>query len=248
MHKKENINLQKQLSNQETMEAFYTNIYKDQKHDSPDKSRLSIRTRIIAALQSLPYSSGNKPLYLLDIGSGPQSLEKDILKTNPKIDGRAKIISVDYADINNLLAERNTKKNRISEESLNIKFSVEHVRASGINLPFKDASFDLIFSNHALDFIAFIDKAAYIETYRVLSKGGQGIFYFHHPDMIPEDLSSIKNLYVKSIWSKLKSTKFLFDSEDAIKQELIKYGFKVEECYLNNDKENKWWETVLKKS
>ncbi len=56
------------------------------------------------------------------------------------------------------------------------------VKADILDLPFEDNSFDIIFCNHVLEHIEN-DKKAMQELYRVLKKGGFGIF------QIPQDYS-----------------------------------------------------------
>lgn len=56
------------------------------------------------------------------------------------------------------------------------------VKADICNLPFKDEEFDVIFCNHVLEHIPD-DTKAMQELYRILKKGGMGIF------QIPQDLS-----------------------------------------------------------
>ncbi|MCB0473058.1 MAG: class I SAM-dependent methyltransferase [Flavobacteriaceae bacterium] len=56
------------------------------------------------------------------------------------------------------------------------------VKADILDLPFDDGEFDVIFCNHVLEHIED-DKKAMSELYRVLKKGGYGIF------QVPQDLS-----------------------------------------------------------
>jgi SAM-dependent methyltransferase len=56
------------------------------------------------------------------------------------------------------------------------------VKADITNLPFSDDSFDVIFCNHVLEHVTN-DKKALSELYRVMKKGGWGIF------QIPQDLN-----------------------------------------------------------
>ncbi len=58
------------------------------------------------------------------------------------------------------------------------------VKADILDLPFDDNSFDIIFCNHVLEHIED-DKKAMQELYRVLKKGGFGIF------QIPQDYSRV---------------------------------------------------------
>ena len=59
---------------------------------------------------------------------------------------------------------------------------IADVKADICNLPFNDNTFDVIFCNHVLEHIPD-DKKAMSELYRVLKKGGMGIF------QIPQDLN-----------------------------------------------------------
>ncbi len=56
------------------------------------------------------------------------------------------------------------------------------IKADITDLPFKDNEFDVVFCNHVLEHVTD-DKKAMQELYRVLKKGGLGIF------QIPQDLS-----------------------------------------------------------
>ncbi len=68
------------------------------------------------------------------------------------------------------------------------------VKADILDLPFDDNSFDIIFCNHVLEHIED-DKKAMQELYRVLKKGGVGIF------QIPQDYSRKKTYEDFSITS-----------------------------------------------
>ena len=59
---------------------------------------------------------------------------------------------------------------------------IADVRANITELPFEDNSFDVIFCNHVLEHIPD-DSKAMQELFRVLKKGGMGIF------QIPQDLN-----------------------------------------------------------
>ncbi|MCM2302390.1 MAG: class I SAM-dependent methyltransferase [Flavobacteriaceae bacterium] len=68
------------------------------------------------------------------------------------------------------------------------------VKADILNLPFDDNSFDVVFCNHVLEHI-IDDKKAMSELYRVMKKGGFGIF------QVPQDLSLEKTYEDFSITS-----------------------------------------------
>ncbi|HEX5742642.1 MAG TPA: methyltransferase domain-containing protein [Flavobacteriaceae bacterium] len=68
------------------------------------------------------------------------------------------------------------------------------VKADILNLPFDDNSFDVVFCNHVLEHI-IDDQKAMSELYRVMKKGGFGIF------QVPQDLSLEKTYEDFSITS-----------------------------------------------
>ena len=59
------------------------------------------------------------------------------------------------------------------------------IKADITNLPFEDATFDVVFCNHVLEHVVD-DQKAMSELYRVLKKGGLGIF------QVPQELSRVK--------------------------------------------------------
>src|SRR5690606_33214910 len=76
------------------------------------------------------------------------------------------------------------------------------VKADICNLPFKDEEFDVIFCNHVLEHIPD-DTKAMQELYRILKKGGMGIF------QIPQDLSREKTFEDNSIIDRKERAKIL---------------------------------------
>jgi hypothetical protein len=49
-------------------------------------------------------------------------------------------------------------------------------------------------------------------------------------------------------WKYLRDNEILFKDEDQIREELRKRGLAVEEIHLNDDRVDKWWEVVSRKS
>ncbi len=215
-------------SPQQVIDSFYTCVYRTEKHDSPEESRVSLTRRIVTTLKS-----GITEPQILDIGSGPQSLEKQLLSGRPQSDinffKKFMFVTLDVVEIykKKLLAKR-----------------ASHVRADALKLPFKSESFGLVVSNHAID---FLPRAAFLEAHRVLAPGGKAIFYFHHPDMIPDDLSSVRNRMIRQFWQYLKNENVLFKSEEEITQTLQGAGFTLEEIIINSDSQDKWWEVFASK-
>ncbi len=105
---------------------------------------------------------------------------------------------------------------------------IADVKADICNLPFDDNSFDVIFCNHVLEHIPD-DTKAMQELYRVLKKGGMGIF------QIPQDLSRQKTFEDNSVIDKKERAK-IFGQYDHVRvygrdyfNKLRSIGFKVEE-------------------
>lgn len=102
------------------------------------------------------------------------------------------------------------------------------VKADICNLPFKDEEFDVIFCNHVLEHIPD-DTKAMQELYRILKKGGMGIF------QIPQDLSRETTFEDNSITDRKERAK-IFGQYDHVRiygrdyfDKLRSVGFRVVE-------------------
>ena len=102
------------------------------------------------------------------------------------------------------------------------------VKADICNLPFDDASFDVIFCNHVLEHIPN-DTKAMQEMYRILKPGGWGVF------QIPQDLKRATTFEDDSITDRKERAK-IFGQYDHVRiygldyfEKLRTIGFKVEE-------------------
>jgi len=213
----------------EFLSSFYRKLYFRDKHDSPDESRTSLVRRI----KKIILENKIFPNRVLNIGSGPQALEKQLLDQHQggePLREAAEFVSIDLAQIrfSKLLGRKN----------------VQHVQGNADALPFKDQSFGLVVSNHAIDFCP--QEEAFQEAYRVLSNGGKGIFYLHHPSMFKEFPENEK---VRVFWQYLKDNSILFSKEEDIKTFLEKVGFVTVEISLKSDKMkiDTWWEVVVEK-
>ena len=105
---------------------------------------------------------------------------------------------------------------------------IADVKADICNLPFQDNSFDVIFCNHVLEHIPN-DTKAMQELFRVLKKGGFGIF------QIPQDISREKTFEDAYITDKIERTK-IFGQYDHVRvygrdyfNKLRSVGFAVDE-------------------
>ena len=102
------------------------------------------------------------------------------------------------------------------------------VKADICNLPFEDKTYDIIFCNHVLEHIPD-DTKAMRELYRVLKKGGMGIF------QIPQDLNRDVTFEDNSITDRKERAK-IFGQYDHVRiygkdyfDKLRSVGFKVDE-------------------
>ncbi|MEQ6123627.1 methyltransferase domain-containing protein [Pseudotenacibaculum sp. MALMAid0570] len=105
---------------------------------------------------------------------------------------------------------------------------IADVKADITNLPFEDDSFDVIFCNHVLEHIPD-DTKAMQELFRVLKKGGMGIF------QIPQDLNRETTFEDDSITDPKERAK-IFGQYDHVRvygrdyfDKLRSIGFSVEE-------------------
>ena len=102
------------------------------------------------------------------------------------------------------------------------------VKADICDLPFEDNSYDVIFCNHVLEHISD-DTTAMQEMYRILKKGGWGIF------QIPQDLQRAETFEDNTITDKKERAK-IFGQYDHVRiygrdyfDKLRRIGFTVEE-------------------
>ena len=229
-------NIAKAINPDEAMAEFYNGLYTHEKHDSPEKSRVSLAKRIRSMLLSVDSPITNKNV--LNIGSGPQALERQILcPVSRKVRRRLNdfnFFTLDRAEI--------PEKRFLAKDI----FNVTHVKADATQIPFDDATFGLVVSNHAID---FAPRKAFDEARRVLSPEGKAIFYFHHAhlliDLLKRDCVKGKRNHLISLFTNhLKEENVLFASEEEIQDCLTSHGFSPEEINTKSDYKDIWWEVV----
>jgi len=111
---------------------------------------------------------------------------------------------------------------------------IADVKADITNLPFEENTFDIIFCNHVLEHIQD-DTQAMKELYRVMKKGGMGVF------QVPQDINRETTFEDNSITDKKERAK-IFGQYDHVRiygldyfNKLRAIGFKVkEEKYCSN--------------
>ena len=112
--------------------------------------------------------------------------------------------------------------------TVDLNSPIADIRANITNLPFEENTFDIIFCNHVLEHIQD-DTKAMKELYRVMKKGGMGVF------QIPQDLNRETTFEDNSITDKKERAK-IFGQYDHVRiygldyfTKLRSIGFKVEE-------------------
>ncbi len=111
---------------------------------------------------------------------------------------------------------------------------IADVKADITNLPFEDSSFDIVFCNHVLEHIPN-DTKAMQELYRVMKKGGMGIF------QIPQDINRETTFEDDSITDPKERAK-IFGQYDHVRiygrdyfDKLKSIGFKVKEVNYSQE-------------
>ena len=114
--------------------------------------------------------------------------------------------------------------NRLKNSKINKNITV----GNACSLPFNDNSFDIVFCNHVLEHIQD-DTKAMKELYRVMKKGGMGVF------QIPQDLNRESTFEDNSITDRKERAK-IFGQYDHVRiygrdyfDTLRSVGFKVDE-------------------
>ena len=129
--------------------------------------------------------------------------------------------------------KRFRKLSNIEYITTDLNSPLADIKADICNLPFEDASFDVIFCNHVLEHIPD-DTKAMQELLRILRPGGWGIF------QIPQDLARATTFEDDSITDKKERTK-IFGQYDHVRvygrdyfDKLRELGFTVEEIDYTN--------------
>lgn len=124
--------------------------------------------------------------------------------------------------------KRFRKQQNLDYITSDLESPIADVKADICDLPFDDASFDVVFCNHVLEHIPD-DTKAIQELYRVLKPGGFGIF------QVPQDINRIKTFEDDSITDP-KERAEIFGQYDHVRiygldyfEKLRSAGFKVDE-------------------
>lgn len=221
--------------NERRLVGFYSNLYRSEDSDSPDSSRASLLRRAHPTLLTL--GEGD---YVLDLGSGKQILERSYLRDR-KLEPQYTIITVDFAEFH--------RKQLLGKDYRN----VQHFRANGARMPFRDQLFSFTVSSLALD---FMPEEAMSELYRVMRPGSWGEINLHHLDMIPTNLQELlrsrnlspKEREVLEQWDYLQQNKILTNNPGEIEARLRRVGFFVDRVEEARDRGEVWWEVGIKRN
>ncbi len=158
-------------SQQQRIQTEYTQYYQYYNADSHPSQRATIIKQIYILIEAKEKEKESPPLRILDIGSGPQLLEKELFAKYPELTGKVSIITLDIASI----------------QPTRLETKLPHIQADAAHLPFKKDSFDLVISNMALDFVAPKGnerrKQLFQEIYRILKSQGRLVATLHHPSL-----------------------------------------------------------------
>ena len=120
------------------------------------------------------------------------------------------------------------KQKNLDYLTSDLESPIADVKADICDLPFADNSFDVVFCNHVLEHISD-DTKAMQELFRVMKKGGFGIF------QIPQDITRENTFEDNSITDKKERAK-IFGQYDHVRiygkdyfNKLRSVGFKVDE-------------------
>jgi SAM-dependent methyltransferase len=216
----------------------YTKAYTHDRfsHDSPDQTRKDMCRDIIKFIEASPSS-----ITIANIGSGPQSLENQLLsyrsyKTIIKKFEETQFYTLDISTI------------------MRKEHNVQHIQADALYLPFKSNYMDLVVSNMAIDFIPRINRnRPYEEVYRILKPHGCAFFTFHHPRLYKNTLSDgivtgVTDETTKKHWQWLYDTKILFHNPEDIRTCLEQeVGFTILDLQKKSDKKDTWWSVKVQK-
>ncbi len=124
--------------------------------------------------------------------------------------------------------DRFKKQKNIDYITSDLESPIADIKADICDLPFEDNSFDVVFCNHVLEHIPN-DTKAMQELYRVMKKGGFGIF------QIPQDINRAKTFEDDTITDPKERAK-IFGQYDHVRvygldyfDKLRSIGFQVEE-------------------
>ena len=173
------------------------------------ENHASIQKRVLAGFLELLKNEGLHPRRLLDVGSGTGML----LRSLRRVYGDACAVGIDLA----MGMSRNARENMESDGRTHI------LTADAENLPFPDATFDLVLSTSTFQWLAELD-AAFGEALRVLTPGGLFCFALFGEKTLYELRASYRSALAALSYIEKDHT-HTFRSQDHVKFALTRAGF-----------------------
>ncbi len=214
----------------------YHRLYCKDKHDSPDKSRQAMAREMRDRLISQPL----QPRRILELGSGPQALLKQLISfAKPQLKD-VQYVTVDIApiDLSRLLVLKPLKENGMFDPNHPFAGNVLHMQANGAYIPFASNSMGMLVSNMALD---FMPPQTLAECARVLHPSGSVLLNLHHPSMKVESSMMAARPSVQAFWEHLKENHVLFENTDQIADRLSQVGLTPQVIEEQSDQRDVWW-------
>ena len=213
------------------VKAHYEQDYKIGLEDSPDETRRDMNRAIMEALRE----DRVHPPRILNVGSGPQLLERVLLMSygsgqDPQLLKRTFFATTDLAAI---------RSQRLKAQKHD---NVSHVRGDAETLPFAAESFGMLISNMAID---MMPRTAFGEAARSLVNGGLFVFTFHHPDMMRGIAAETTDPKVHEFVTRGLESGMYFETADDIRTTLAENHLLAEEISARRDSSkysnSKWW-------
>lgn len=202
----------------------YENRYRtSQESDTPSFPNFVRRVRDLFA-QNPTIST------MVDVGSGPQILERTLLRQNA-IPAGLDITTVDNAPIP-------------PNQLLPVDKGVRHLQEDARNLSLPNNSTDLVVANHVL---TFIGNKGLAEISRILKYGGTFITNIDYPTFFPPDLDqriqqkdlSIAERTVLEHQRRLRDGDMRLETEEIVRSAFAQQGLEVVSCRKESDRP-KW--------
>lgn len=238
-----------QEERQAALEGYYDAIYAGGaiQLDSPKNTREEIVHNIatIAERGLVTFDPQDKPLTVLNLGSGPQALEKEFYEyahqgPEPRLRRLLEATRFITLDIASIPADRlllsSSKQNQY----------VSHINASSTHIPLADTSVDVVVSNMSVDMLRVHPRTydrAVQEISRVLKHDGMGLFTFHHPQVFESHASSptLSPYSYEGVYFNPNAHNPFYSDKADIVTDFALAGLEVDVAQIHADGHEKWW-------
>jgi hypothetical protein len=237
------------------LRSFYDAIYPSGAiiHDSPAKTREEIIHSIatVAKLRLVDTDTQSAPLTVLNLGSGPQALEKEYYDyaeqaSDSNLRRLLKATRFITLDIASIPADRLL----VGRDSLDV--SVGHVQATSAQIPLSNNSVGVVASNLSVDMLRVhpndYDRALR-EIARVLTTDGVGLFTFHHPQIYTSHAESAElspHSYEGVYFNPDAHNPFYGDAADIV-TDFALAGMEIDAVRLHSEEPENWWHVNARK-